>query len=454
MENKNIEKELLIYCLKDLASLNIISTKSILPDQFSTEANRTLYRSIKYVFNNYDSLLDERMLQEYVFGRAHITNETLKNEVILLLYDLSQQPLPTVPLSYVIDQFKNNYLKKQLRDSILDVNEVMKTGDVPKAIELYQRNLIKLKEFSEVEPIETLYIGDAMKQLKEDYKNRKEHPEKFKGLSIGFPTFDGVTDGLHPGQVTLLVGPEKAGKSIFITNVIYNILQMKGGRIANFVTESGVKLPTKRLAIRHSGVNANLALKSELDPEEEAKFFEAVKYYDNMDSYIVSSISPSFCTASVIKKELEKYEDKGKFDLVIVDHIGLVNTDDFESRQKEHTRLERVIIELVDLARTKNVAVIAVTHVNREAAKKKGDTFHTYDLARSYNMGHHIDTMISLCPKKPDELKQMKSGEIIMSIPTIRDGQSVSLVLEADLIHMKIDEKSLTIVEKEAISAI
>jgi replicative DNA helicase len=453
MEKINYEKELLIYCIHDLKSIAAVLDKNIEYSQFSTKTFQLLFRGIIMMYKKFNTLVDEGILKDYVFIRGEIKDVEVQHELTLLLYDLAKQPLPTNrTLDFVIEQFQTNYLKRQLNEALMSIDKTIKSGDINQALNVYKDHVKKFNAVDEnIDSIDSVDVGEGMKELGQVYEERAANPDKFRGLHIGYPTFDGVTDGLHPGQLTLLAGAEKSGKSVLLTNIVYNVIQKPNKRVAAIVTEGGTELPIRRLAIRHAGVNATKARDSKLNEEEKKRYFEAIKYYENSDAYVIISIAPSSCTASTIQKELEKHEKSGPFDLVMVDHIGLMNTDDIDARHKEHTRLERVVIELIDVARIKKVPIIAVTHINREAAKReaakrKGSKFNTFDLARSFNIGQHIDTMISWCPKNPDELEKLHSGEIVMSVPTIRDGETASITLDANFVYMKVVEKSVEIV--------
>jgi archaellum biogenesis ATPase FlaH len=168
---------------------------------------------------------------------------------------------------------------------VLDDNEIDPGGDVEETIEWaiddlradyvrneagkFSRELVqRMTECTKAERVDTL--GDMASQLSalvtmlqpkttqvdmresgaqmlEDYLYRAAHPGEVVGLTLGMPMVDAYTGGIHPGELAIIGGGPKTGKSWFMNFVAYH-QWLQGKPTALFTLENSIKMTEMRIA--------------------------------------------------------------------------------------------------------------------------------------------------------------------------------------------------------------
>ena len=91
------------------------------------------------------------------------------------------------------------------------------------------------------------------------FLDAEQHPEKYKGINVGFDGFDKLTGGLVGGTVTLIIGGWKSAKSVLSMNMAHNVAtsdfntKRVGKRVLYHVNEGRFELNQARLSILCDG---------------------------------------------------------------------------------------------------------------------------------------------------------------------------------------------------------
>ncbi len=124
------------------------------------------------------------------------------------------------------------------------------------------------------------------------YQRIKENPEMALGIPTGFTEFDRRTGGIYPGEVMLVTGITKLGKSLLRERILANMWQA-GHYVADILSEFYAETAKNRvecmeLARRgassvQNGRTLSQALKQgELIPEDESRYFEMLAEFSEL----------------------------------------------------------------------------------------------------------------------------------------------------------------------------
>lgn len=436
----DFEKALLTYCLKTTKAIDLTILKRLTKDQFSTFDNQKIFDILMWVYKKYKCLLTETILKQ-LLDKSSIKSPEDQKRVALLFFELSQAPTPELPPEFIVDQFIEKYVKEQLEVTLRSTAGLLRDKETNKALVSLRNSAVRLTTLASEEKLEEGYIGDDVATRLQNYQDKKANPTKFGGLSTGYPRFDTETNGLQKGQVCVVIGAPKSAKSIVLINIAHHAVS-EGKRVLFIVNEGGRDLVLRRYTSLDAGVNYSNLRDGKLSELEEQKFKRSLEAVNKSKLLYVCSIPPVLCTTSLISSKMEDLEVDGKFDLVIIDYLGLMDSDSPSVKKEDDwKKLGSITLELKSMAMIKQVPILTVHHVNREGHKKKGTSYAMTDISRSYEVTKHVDLLISWKVVNPEEFDLLHSGDITMKITASRDSAPSLIELFADLSHMEIKEK-------------
>lgn len=436
----NLEKQLLICCLQNPKMLELLVLKRVTKEYFANFDTQKLFDIVQWVYKKYKCLLTEPILKQ-VLDRSSVKSPEDQKRLLLLFHELTIATAPTTPIEFVLDQFLDKYAQDKLEDTLKSAAMLVRDKDTTKALEVLRSGVAKVTTAFSDEKLEEGYIGEDTGSRLQTYSDKKNNPGVFGGLSTGFSRFDKETNGLQKGQVVVVMGAPKSAKSIFLINVARNVVK-QGKRVLFIVNEGGRELVLRRYTALDAGVNYTNLRDGRLAPEEEDRFRQSLEASKNSKLLYICSIPPVLCTTSLISSKMEELEVDGKFDLVVIDYMGLMDSDNPSTRKEEDwKKLGSITLELKSFAMIKKIPILTVFHVNRSGAKSKGNSYSPSDISRSWEILKTVDMLISWKAMNQDELDLVHSGDIAMKLAASRDSAPALIELFADLNLMKVEEK-------------
>lgn len=438
----NYERNLIAACLRDVGSIDASLAAGITIDHFSNLDLRKLFQAILQSYRKFGGVLSENQLTS-ALANGWIREEADKQRMSLIFYELAQMPPTTDPVSFFIEEVHKVYLKNDIISTLKSAANLVTTEDLSKVIDLVKTSSANWtiaapgtqapREFS---------LGDGLALVETTYLDRKNNPTRFGGLGTGFFQVDQHLGGLEPGHVALLIGGQKSGKSIYLVNLALNAIRM-GKRVLFIVNEGGVELVYRRIAALAAGINLTGLVAGKLDEQSETKFRNTVASYQSSKLLQVCQIDPAICTTSVIHSKFRKYQQQdGKFDLVLVDLLGLMESDSVIAKKQElWKKLGTITLELKSFALTENVPLWTVHHANREGRKKKSDFYDLSDISNSDEISRWVDHVFSWKAIDQDQLDYNHIGDIKFKLVVSRHCGPFSLEMMIDLEQVTITEK-------------
>lgn len=207
---------------------------------------------------------------------------------------------------------------------------------------------------------ETITGKEAISKHVDELERRESLGGEIDGLTTGIPSLDEKLMGLKPEALIVIAGRPKMGKTTFAMNIAdHNAVQCHKQVLVFSLEMSNQQLMDKSLA--------SLGL----IPLQTLKDGTAMSRYPKELLAASSKIANSGlvlydrkgATINRIRSVARRHKLKHGLDLILVDHIGLVDVED--SRASPVQRISEITRQLKLLAKELGVPVIALSQLNR-----------------------------------------------------------------------------------------
>lgn len=211
---------------------------------------------------------------------------------------------------------------------------------------------------------------DALKRYKE-----LEKSDVPPGITCGFPRIDKITGGLRPGRLWIWAAYVGHCKTHCAKEVAYHVAA-KGGRVLFISLEMEYDEVERLFHVRHANSIAGARIKTnDVEngdiPSADYPFYEqAVRSFDKLD---ITIWVPGRVTMAQIGRRISAMQMSKPLDLVVIDYLQLVSTDDKRRDQREE--LVQMMRDAKQLTRREHVPIIALHQMSRDGwkeAEKRG----------------------------------------------------------------------------------
>lgn len=249
-------------------------------------------------------------------------------------------------------------------------------------------------------------------------------------IPTGFPVFDKLTTGATPGEVMVLAGSEKMGKTTLLLTWIRNMCKA-GKHVLLFSLEMSKGEIMRLLIAMESGLYRDALKTGQLNLEEWNRFIEAAGRVNTWPLDIEDQY-PAL-TPIQLRRQIRFHQSQHAVDVVAIDGLWLMDGDDPELNTKDRPRtVHNITRDLTEQAKLFYVPIL-ITHqyVNRvqQGTASKPPTL--YDLAESSGVRRNVQLVAGL-----DRVKEMVGGVEVMVtklyILADRNGRSTGEVIDLE----------------------
>jgi replicative DNA helicase len=328
----------------------------IRPGDFYRSAHRHVYEAMLERFNNRDAI-DLITLQETL-----TTNEKLEQVGgVEFLSELSE----SVPTSYNIVSYAQIIADKAiLRDLLETTWGIIEEGYSPgRAVrEIVDDAERKIFEVGQREVESALKpIDEVVRESLKDIDKYFAEGEKFTGTATGFYELDDLTNGLQPGELSIIAARPSMGKTAFALNIAENVAIRDNLPVLIFTLEMSAKACGLRMLSSIAKIDMSRLRKGEADKDD---------YYDLTRAGSVLAESPLFIddsgfvgTDDIRVKGRRLKAEKKKLGLILIDYIQLMRPrQGIQSREQQISDISR---SLKGIAKELDVPVVALSQLNR-----------------------------------------------------------------------------------------
>ncbi|MEM9414964.1 MAG: replicative DNA helicase [Planctomycetota bacterium] len=233
---------------------------------------------------------------------------------------------------------------------------------------------------------------DDLSSLLDQTMHRLEEQDgrTLSGLGSGFFELDDMTNGLHPGEMTILAARPSIGKTAFMLNLVEHIGAVVKEPVAVFSLEMSKQQLTQRLLCSRSGVDSQKLRKNMLSRDDFGQLQMAVGELAEAPIYIDDTPGLNLMQ---LRAKARRMATEHSIKTVFIDYLQLMSEPGCNSRQEEVSNLSRGI---KGLARELAVPVVCLSQLNRQAEQREGHRPRMSDLRESGAIEQDADVVAML----------------------------------------------------------
>lgn len=290
------------------------------------------------------------------------------------------------------------------------IDELDRKRNQEKVVDYYEE-LLEIKSFSCEQQVEEMTNDLIDEMISED--EEVIYINNFSKLSncLKLNTTDLVT----------VAGTSGFGKSAFLLNIYKNLSQSGKFKCHYFNLEVAPKMMIKRLLAITANCKVDEINKSSLNKDY---YINARNKINDNDSYISSGSS----TIEEIKSKVLMALDDEKINVVFVDHIGLLETNNSNYSGKEYDRVTYCMKELRNLALDYNLIVFVASQFDRQSIKSGNIGMSSLKSSGEIeNSSTHVLLLKESKTRPTQEIDKKNYQEITIDVAKNRNGEKREL---------------------------
>jgi replicative DNA helicase len=254
------------------------------------------------------------------------------------------------------------------------------------------------------------------------FVERRSNPELAKSIPTGYYWLDKCRV-LTPGSTTTLGGETSMGKSIFVNNIVYNILT-SDHVVLGFSLESNEKVWTDRFLCSQARVYASNWRDGKITEEQYVKYSNFSKNFlkdghaKNLYIDAKGEKQEGLFTVDYIINKIKAHQLHQKVDVVFIDYLQKLTF--FGRNESIRVNVINAMNRFFSFAKSNNIAMILVSQLNR--TKDGKEAFPTLErLAESGAIEQCSDSIVFIHRMSRTHPIERKKG--VYSVPKNREGE-------------------------------
>lgn len=429
-----IEKALLCCIMMDEDWGEKLTDIDLKEEYFYSKQHQYIYEAITHIVYEGDKV-DLLSLKDHLHKKGKLT------EVGGAAY--LGEVLDAVPTSANIRHYARIVENKYLLRSLINISTESITAafreekDASMLLDKLNGDIFSLAENKKrniPQPIEKV-VMETFGQIEEWAKKKGE----LSGVTSGFSELDNYTAGWQNSNLIVLAARPSMGKTQLALNFAVNAAKSEDKTpVAIFSIEMG----RKELAMRLMSMVSNVSLKKlrtgNLADNEWTSLGLGMGELGDLPIYIDDSSSLNVLELRTKARRLKKDKNIG---FIIVDYIGLMETD---SDVERHEGISRISRSLKGLSKELDIPILVLSQLNREVDKRQDKKPILSDLRESGAIEQDADLVIFILRPEfygingPDGKPQEGLAEII--IGKQRSGPTGSVFLHFDKKYLKFED--------------
>lgn len=294
-------------------------------------------------------------------------------------------PIPSNTEHYIL-KIKEKY---SLRKSIEICNAITKRcfkdgGDASEVIDLFQQQIYDLGAGVTGDNVESM--GSMIKKSFADYSALYEASGAVTGIPTGFKSYDNLLSGLQKTDLIILAARPSMGKTSLALQAGFNAAK-DGIPVLIFSLEmSKRQLRDKAVAIK-TGIDTTKFRKGGFSIEDRKKIEAAQDAMFHYPLYIDDTAALHW---REIRRRARKYKSKYGIELIIVDHLQLV---DHDKRDNRNVELGQITGGFKATAKDLDIPLMVLSQLNRNLEQRSDKRPILADLRESGNIEQDADVV-------------------------------------------------------------
>lgn len=367
------------------ASLNVLA--SLEESDFYLGKHQLIYRAMQYLKNEQHTVIDAVSVTDQLIIMKEYDNvggaEYLK-ECCDMMVSLGA-------LDFYIRSVKDNSILRKMLGAIRKIDNDYRSKDIKNINEFISSSEEIFKESIEQRRISDFVpVQDIGPRVNDKFKVSNATGEALTGLTTGFKELDRITQGLRPGEVTILAARPSVGKTALALNVAFKSAIRARVPVGIFSLEMSSELLFKRLISAQSGVPLTKVNGNTVTDDERLKITNAIDLISQAKIYIDDT--PQAKINDILQKCRRLQQKEPTLGLIVIDYIGLItvpSTGRGETARYEEIR--KVSAALKGLAMELKIPIIVLCQISRNAEQRENKKPMLSDLRDSGSIEQDAD---------------------------------------------------------------
>jgi replicative DNA helicase len=400
---------LLPQCCDDVALI-------VRPEDFYDEANRKLYEHLREM-HDANKRIDLTLLVERLKDSGDL-------EPIGGMAYLGEVMNSVATAAHAAEYSEVVRDKATLRSLIYASTEILRdaydTGQEPRELlsgaeqKIFQ--ILERRGGGAVSNIRDI-LTEAMSRI--DARMKNEHA--IGGIETGFTDFDGLTGGLHDGELIILAARPSMGKTALALNIAeYTSMQAQIPTLFVSLEMSAVELGDRMLC-SIAEVNGQRLRNGTISNEDRRRLVEKAGEMSLAPLFVDDTPSRTVTEIAAAARRLKRKDGLG---LVVIDYLQLIEPDNSKDPRQE--QVAKIARRLKGLARELKVPVMCLAQLNRQAEASKDNKPRLSHLRESGAIEQDADVVMFVHREEyyqtNEEDRQRVAGQAELIISKQRNG--------------------------------
>lgn len=443
------ELELSLLKLATTSSIAILKLKSegINGEHFwfrragkKNSATRWIYeKAVQYFDKSGGMLLTPNVLESTLEGDGY--HDEAKISMLGMWSQIQDQYVDENELYFLTEELKVRLFQSKWEKCMDTSTRKMRDVSPMEGVEELKRQAFLLERIIKGKQDEDALVFNKMSDwFEKDMRSRMRDPESL-GVKIGMSEIDKVTFGFFPEELVVFVAPSSGGKSVALLNCAHYAFHVEGANVLYFSLELG----RRKTVYRHLALMYGLdhdKLRAANFTDEELDTLVANTRNMGGDNYFIYDYRSKQVTAEYIDIRIQEVTaEYGKPDVVVIDYIGIMTSNQTPKSAPSHMRVGDVAEEVVELGKKYGLTTWTAAQFNRSgmgerrAAKAAGKAFEFAQdmVSGDSRLVHYASAVIGMDPNREE-------GTTAFHGVKMRDANFAPFFMRADPRHMKLLE--------------
>ncbi|CAB4212453.1 Archaeal primase DnaG/twinkle, TOPRIM domain [uncultured Caudovirales phage] len=176
------------------------------------------------------------------------------------------------------------------------------------------------------------------------------------GIALPFPMLNRSLNGLRRGELTMVAAGSGLGKSVFTSNIIYDMIVNKGLKVVDIKLEED----KKKTIFNYAGMYFDNREYANHPKNMSSK--QRLEFRNKFENYITHDHFGSLDSKELLAV-LEYYALSEKVDFIFLDHISIAISGTQSSKEGERKDIDILVTKIRELINTSNVGFVCVSHL-------------------------------------------------------------------------------------------